>query len=143
MTNQLSKYFTLEEMVISQEAIRRGIDNSPTTGIIAALTCTAFEMDNVRELLDHPVIVSSGYRSPELNAAIGGSPTSSHMNGEAVDFTCPGFGTVREVFDAIRKSDIKFDQLIVEFGHWVHIGFGYKNRRQVLSYNGNGYREVV
>ena len=143
MTTKVSKYFTLEEMIFSQTAARQGIDNSPCTGILSAIAFTAFEMDKVRELLGHPVIVSSGYRSPELNAAIGGSPTSSHMNGEAVDFTCPGFGTVREVFDAIRKSDLEFDQLIVEFGRWVHMGFGYKNRRQVLSYNGNGYREVV
>lgn len=50
------------------------------------------------------------------------------MNGEAVLDLHPasGFGTVREVFDAIRKSDLEFDQLIVEFGRWVHMGFGYK-----------------
>ena len=143
MTHPLSKYFTLEEMVISQEAIRRGIDNSPTTGIIAALTYTALEMDKVREFLNNPIIVSSGYRSPQLNAVLGGSPTSSHMSGEAVDFICPGFGNVRETFNAIIKSPLQFDQCIVEFGRWIHMGFGVKNRRECLVYNGNGYREIV
>lgn len=143
MTTKISKYFTLEEMVFSQTAARRGIDNSPCTGVIPVITSTACKMDKVRKLLGHPVIVSSGYRSPELNAAIGGSPSSSHVKGEAVDFICPGFGPVREVFDAIRKSDLEFDQLIVEFGRWVHIGFGPNNRRECLIYNGGAYREVI
>ena len=84
MTTKISKYFTLEEMVFSQTAARRGIDNSPCTGVIPVITSTACKMDKVRKLLGHPVIVSSGYRSPELNAAIGGSPSSSHVKGEAV-----------------------------------------------------------
>lgn len=139
----ISKYFSLEELTFSQEAARRGIDNTPTMEIANQLDMTANQMDKVRDLLGHPVLVSSGYRCPELNAAVRGSPTSSHMRGEAVDFTCPKFGTVREVFDAVRRSHIHFDQLIVEYGRWVHIGFGPQMRGQVLAYNGSGYREVA
>lgn len=139
----ISKYFSLEELTFSQEAARRGIDNTPTMEIANQLDMTANQMDKVRDLLGHPVLVSSGYRCPELNAAVRGSPTSSHMCGEAVDFTCPKFGTVREVFDAVRRSYIRFDQLIIEYGRWVHIGFGPQMRGQVLAYNGSGYKEVA
>lgn len=140
---KLSKYFTLEELTFSQEAARRGIDNSPSMELANTLAFTAYQMDKVRDLLGHPVLVSSGYRSPELNAAVGGSITSSHMRGEAIDFTCPGFGSVREVFDEIRNSHIPFDQLIVEFGRWVHIGFGEKMRKEVMAFDGRSYRRVV
>ncbi|MFZ2972228.1 MAG: D-Ala-D-Ala carboxypeptidase family metallohydrolase [Ferribacterium limneticum] len=140
---KLSKYFTLDELTFSQTAARIGIDNTPSMEMANQLGLTAYHMDKVRELLGHPVIVSSGYRSPELNAAVRGSATSSHVRGEAVDFTCPGYGSVREVFDAIRESDICFDQLIVEFGRWVHIGFDARMRGQCLAYNGNGYKEIA
>lgn len=140
---KLSTYFSLDEFVFSQVAARLGIDNSPTQEILAHLVGTAARLDGVRELLGSPVLISSGYRCLELNEALRGSPTSSHMQGWAADFICPGYGSVRQVFDAIRKSDLQFDQLIVEFGRWVHIGYGDAMRRQVLAYNGNGYREVV
>lgn len=139
----LSKYFTLEELTFSEIAGRLGIENTPSTEIANQLSFTAYQMDKVRELLGYPVLVSSGYRCPQLNAAVKGSPTSSHMKGEAIDFICPGFGSVREVFDKIRKSGIEFDQLIVEFGRWVHIGFGPKIRKQVMVYDGKSYREVA
>ena len=139
----VSKFFSLDELTFSQTAVRLGIDNTPSIDIANQLCFTAYQLDKVRELLGHPMLVSSGYRSKELNAAVHGSRTSSHMAGEAVDFTCPGFGSVRDVFDKIRKSDIEFDQLIVEFGRWVHIGFGARMRRDVLSYNGDGYKVIA
>lgn len=141
----LSAYFSLEELVASQYASRHGIDNTPDQATMINLTDTAFKMDDVRHLLGKPILVSSGYRSPALNKAIGGSKTSSHTTGNAVDFTCPTFGTIENVFDRIRHSGIKFDQLILEFpnrGGWVHIGFGTKARGQCLSYDGKTYSEV-
>jgi hypothetical protein len=142
----LSKYFSLAEVVASQTAARKRIDNTPTTEHLENLRETCRNADTVREFLGHPVIVTSGYRSAKLNAAIGGSKTSSHMTGEALDIRCPGYGSAKEVFDALRKSDIQFDQLILEFpespGAWVHIGFGERMRNQKLVYDGQ-YRVVA
>jgi len=137
---QLSKYFSLDEMLASQTAARKRIDNTPTAEQLENLRDTCQQADRVREFLGYPMIVTSGFRSAKLNVAIGGSKTSSHTHGYAMDFRCPGFGTPREVFDALRKSDIVFDQLILEFedspGAWLHIGFGPEMRQQKLVYDG-------
>jgi zinc D-Ala-D-Ala carboxypeptidase len=143
---QLSKYFSLQEVISSQTATRKGIDNTPNPEQLATLRDTCAKADQIREFLGHPVVVTSGFRSPKLNAAIGGSKTSSHMTGEALDIRCPGYGSAKEVFDALRKSGIQFDQLILEFpnspGAWVHVGFGERMRNQHLTYDGKKY-EVV
>lgn len=138
----LSAFFTIEELTDSQIAARKGIDNMPDVDILCNLQRTAMRLDEVRKLLGKPIIVSSGYRSPALNKTIGGSATSDHMTGNAVDFICPAFGSPQQVFDRIKHSGIKFDQLICELGRWVHIGFGAKNRGQCLSYDGDRYSEV-
>lgn len=136
----ISKYFTIEELIASQTAARKRIDNSPTLEHLGNLKRTAMRADIVRDMLGHPMIVSSGYRCAALNVAVGGSKTSSHTQGHAIDFTCPGFGTARQVFDALKKSGIKFDQLILEYpespGAWVHIGFAEPMRNQHLVYDG-------
>lgn len=132
---KLSEYFTLEELTTSQYAARNNLSNIPGGEILENLKKTAQKMDHVRRLLGHPVIVSSGYRSPEVNNAVGGSNTSDHMNGLSVDFICPAFGNVESIVDKIDKSGVEFDQLINEFGKWVHIGFGSKMRRQVKRFD--------
>ena len=138
---KLSENFTLEELTASQTAARRGINNTPTGAVLAALTNTAKQMESVRALLNAPIHVSSGYRSLALNKAIGGSSTSAHCRGEAVDFTAPSFGTPREVARAIASSGIEFDQLIFE-GAWVHISFTDRRpmRKQKLTatFSGKG-----
>lgn len=135
---KLSENFTLEELTASQTAARRGINNTPTGAALAALTNTAKQMELVRALLNAPIHVSSGYRSLALNKAIGGSSTSAHCRGEAVDFTATAFGTPKEICKAIIKSGIVFDQLIFE-GAWVHIAFDATPRRSVLTAHfGNG-----
>ncbi|MFN7929878.1 MAG: D-Ala-D-Ala carboxypeptidase family metallohydrolase [Blastocatellia bacterium] len=134
---QLGKYFTLEEFTISQTAIRRGIDNTPTPEVFANLEALTLNLlDPLRERLGHPIVVSSGYRSPALNQAVGGAsrngkPTSQHCFGEAADITCPAIGQ-KQLFDYLRHSELPFDQLIDEFGQWVHVSFGIKDRREVL-----------
>jgi hypothetical protein len=140
---KLSKHFSLDELVFSQTAARLGIDNSPTQSVLSRLALTASRMDAVRDLLGFPVLVSSGFRCRDLNEALRGSPSSSHLTGEAVDFICPGFGSVRQVFDALRRASLRYDQLIVEYGRWVHIGFGAQMRGETLAYNGDGYREIT
>jgi putative chitinase len=127
-----SKYFTLEEMTASNTAIRRGINNVPTGSAMQALAYTAKRMDTVRALLGHPIRVSSGYRSPALNNVIGGSNNSAHTLGYAVDFTCPGYGSPKDICKAIMAAKIQYDQLIYE-GTWVHISFDLRNRMQDLT----------
>jgi len=97
-----------------------------------ALLRSAFGMEGVRTLLGAPIIISSGYRSPEVNKAVGGAKNSQHTKGEAVDFICPGYGSPLKICKAIAASGIKFDQLIQE-GTWVHISFSDANRREVLT----------
>jgi len=101
-------------------------------------------LERVRRLLGNtPILVSSGYRCPALNAAVGGSRTSAHLAGLAADFTAPGYGNVYQVARRIAQSDIRYDQLIHEYGAWIHIGLApgrAKPRRQDLSiFKGTGY----
>ena len=136
---KLSNYFTLEELLFSKTAARYGIDNFPGRGIIGTLISTAEKMDKIRDLLGHPILVSSGYRSPELNKKVGSSPSSQHTKGQAVDFICPRFGTPRKIVEAIIKSGIEFDQLILEFNSWVHISFvdsGSRNQALIIDKQG-------
>jgi hypothetical protein len=127
-------------MTLSQTAARKGIDNTATPEIVANLKRVAATLEEVRALLGAPILVSSGYRSPALNKAIGGSPTSAHMHGLAADFTAPGFGTVLQVARKISASTIAYDQLIYEFGTWVHIGLSSDGlRQQDLSFFGTSY----
>lgn len=136
---QLSPHFTLEELTFSQTAARKGIDNDPPPNVEAILRMTAARMEAVRTVLGGKGIsVSSGYRSPELNVAVGGSRTSAHTTGWAVDFTCPAFGSPLAVCKAIAASDLEFDQLIHEYGRWVHVGFGPRLRRQLLTIGPKG-----
>ncbi len=139
---QLSKHFSLEELTFSQTAVRNKIDNVPTGADLAALTNTAQQMELVRILLNNPISINSGYRSAALNKAIkGSSKTSQHMIGEAVDFTCRGFGTPKQVVEKIKNSNIEFDQLIYEFESWVHISFTSKKpRKQILTIDHSGTR---
>ncbi len=127
--NGFSQYFTLDELTHTDH---RNIDNTPSPEMIVTLQETAKQMDRVRTLLGKPIRVNSGYRSPALNAAVGGAPTSAHMSGYAVDFVCPGFGTPLQICQKILASDIRFDQLIQE-GPWVHISFDPRLRMQQLT----------
>lgn len=133
---QLSPHFTLEEMVITQ--VRNASNNVPLA-LLPAIKDTALRMEEVRTLLGGaPIIVTSGYRSPLVNKIVGGSITSAHMSGRAVDFIAPSFGTPLEIAKAISASDIAFDQLIWEEETWVHISFDPKMRREVLTKRKHG-----
>lgn len=133
MKQKLSDNFYLEEMVASDYALRNGLDNTPSPTTLERLTQTAKQMEKVRELLNNnPIRINSGYRSPTLNRAIGGSATSAHCLGYAVDFVCDNFGTPYEIVALLANSDLQFDQLIYEHT-WVHISFDPKARGQVLT----------
>lgn len=124
--------FTLQELVASDTALRLGINNTPPADILPNLEILMLGLQDVRDVLGHPMYISSGYRCPKLNTAVRGSKTSAHMQGYAADFTCPAFGTPLEVVKAIEASPVMFDQCIQE-GTWVHISFDPRERRQVLT----------
>jgi hypothetical protein len=139
---KLSKYVSLAEVTRSDTAKRKGIDNSPTDEHMENLKVICEEVfDKVREYFGVPIFVSSGYRSAALNKAIGGSSTSDHNLGRALDLDQDGHGngvTNADVFKFI-KDNLEFDQLIWEFGtdknpDWVHVGYRKgANRKQILK----------
>ncbi|RAK61829.1 peptidase M15 [Phenylobacterium hankyongense] len=136
MATWLTAHFALEELACTEH---REFDNTPPPEVVATLRMTAARMEEVRRRLGERVItVSSGYRSRALNRAVGGSKTSAHLTGHAVDFNCYGFGEPLEVCRALAGSDLAFDQLIEE-GGWVHLSFDPRLRRQVLTKRPGGY----
>jgi hypothetical protein len=134
---QLTPHFSLEELIASEIAARQGIDNTPSAEIIENLRTLARGLEALREVLGgKPIHVTSGYRSPKLNAAVGGAPNSMHMEGLAADILCPQFGAPLDVCRAIAKSGIATDQVIHEFGRWCHVAFaaaGKQARHELLT----------
>ena len=129
---QLSKNFSLAELVASQVATRQGIDNAPAPASVANLTRLAALLEQVRAVVGAPITISSGYRSPALNKAVGGAANSAHVLGLAADISTAKLAP-KALALLIRQSDIAFDQLIHE-GTWVHIGLSTGvPRRQVLT----------
>ena len=144
---QLTAHFTLEEFTHSDTALRTGIKNIPSLQVLENLKTVANGLEQVRAILGKPIFITSGYRSPTLNRFIGGSTTSAHCLGYAVDFKCPQFGSPDAITRAIKDSGIKADQVICE-GFWVHISFDPKMRGQYLNalFDNKGkasYREFV
>lgn len=138
----LSPHFTLDEFTLSQTAVRLGLENKPVGQDLANLHKTAAGLEEVRALLGVPILISSGYRSVMVNAAVGGARNSQHMTGQAADFTAPAFGSVAEVFSAIKGSAIDYDQCIIEYGRWIHISFTEAPRRQALVIDSSGTRSA-
>lgn len=134
----LSPHFDLAEFTTSQTASRQGLDNTPPPEVLEHLRQTAAHLEIVRAWLGKPMLISSGYRSPAVNEAVGGVPSSAHVKGWAVDFICPGFGPPLTVCRALERSGIAFDQVIEE-GTWVHISFDPRMRGQVLTRAPGGY----
>jgi len=142
----ISECFTWGEVVASETADRRRIDNTPPTELLPVLQQTAQRMDRVRRLLFGPVIVTSWYRSLALNRALGSRDSSQHVTGQAVDFRCPSKGTPSEVFYYLRslRRDLGIDQLILEFADtpraWVHVSLTDTPRHMALLIDDTGTR---
>ncbi len=141
---QLTDHFTLHELTHSDTATRLDIDNTPNDVQLANLMKLAEGLELVRTKLNgHAIRVSSGFRSMDLNRALRSKDTSYHTYGLAADFSCPGFGDVHDVMRTLAGSSIEFDQLILEFGRWLHVSFPKgtdKPRRQMLSIGKSGVR---
>jgi len=120
MEIRLSDNFYLSEFTQSETAARKGIDNTPPDFAINNLRRTAELLQLIRNKIGKPITITSGYRSPELNVAIGGAKNSDHTRGNAADFVCPSFGSAKELAQMIINSKIPFGQIILE-GTWVHI----------------------
>jgi uncharacterized protein YcbK (DUF882 family) len=131
------KYFTLNELTASSTARRKGIDNTPDVTVRANLTAlVANILDPLREAYGKPIVVSSGYRSPKLNRAVGGAAKSQHVTGQAADIHTLSDTPAdnKKLYDLILKLKLPFDQLINEYDfNWVHVSFSPRNRRQVLK----------
>jgi len=143
----LSPNFTLAELTHSDTATAKGIDNTPGATEVANLGALAAVLEQVRAIcLDYPVLISSGYRCPELNAEVGGASNSAHLYGLACDFTIPEFGEPTSICKTLEPhlGGLGVDQLIDESGggaRWVHLGLaspGAAPRCQCLTINANG-----
>ena len=143
----ISKHISYKEGVHSNTAIRRGIDNTPTDDQLYFMEIVAEEVfEPLREWVGGPIKINSFYRCPELNTAIGGSATSQHCKGQAMDIDDTfGKATNAEMYNFI-KENLDFDQMIWEFGDddnpaWVHVSYvsAEKNRNRCLkAYKENG-----
>jgi putative chitinase len=132
---QLTEHFSLEEFTLSSTALALGIDNTPTPEHLENLKRLAQAMETVRALFNAVIEITSAYRNPQVNAAVGGVPNSAHAVGNAADFHVHGLDDLSAA-KKIRDSALKFDQLILEKNRCVHISFDPALRQQVLRQPG-------
>lgn len=135
-----NNYFTIDELCASDTARKRGIDNTPTPDAQANLVLLRDRVLNpAREALGSTIYVNSGYRCPQLNAAVGGTATSQHQTGQAADITTKSRKRNQQLF-AILVQQGNFDQLIWEGdGKWIHVSYSTTaNRGAILAQNTNG-----
>lgn len=141
---RLSANFTLAELTVSEVAARHGLDNTPPPQVIENLKLLAQSLQTLRSLFgNNAIIISSGYRSPQVNEKVGGSKNSDHLRGLAADFIVPSFGTPDQVIRAILASHIPFKQVIREFDRWTHFSIpapGEVPRQQALIIDRLGTR---
>lgn len=145
------KYFTIPELVASDTARVKGIDNTPTPEAEANLKALAEHvLDPLREAYGRPVKVNCGYRSPALNKAVKGVYTSQHLTGEAADLAnTPELQ--KTVLEMVKRGRLVVDQLIIEkpnrdgVGAWLHVSYTSqkKNRNQVLIFTGIKYEKFA
>lgn len=136
---KLTEHFSLEEFSCSTTAKRLKIENKIPDHLMANIQFTANKLELVRKVLAHPIIITSGYRCSALNTQVGGSPTSAHTKGLAVDFHC-AYGNPKQICQRLITAGVEFDKIIQEYNQWVHIEFSHSNqrRRVVTAVKQNG-----
>jgi zinc D-Ala-D-Ala carboxypeptidase len=145
----LTEHFTLEELYASRTAAIERIDNYPPPAAINSLRRLCGVLEYVRTLFNAPVIVSSGYRCAELNKLVKGAPRSAHLLGCAADFTVPSFGDALTVAKRISQTTWLMeyvDQLIYEYGSWVHLAvppLGSRPAHQLLTVGAHTHGKYV
>jgi len=140
---KVTMHFSIEELYASQTAKAKGIDNKPDfPSLINLVYLCAYVLEPLREAMNEPIKIGSGYRCPKLNAAVGGVSNSQHMKGQAVDLCIDGDLKKGKKWFAYIRDHLPFDQLIWEHNpktgsYWVHVSFVYpdfgKNRRKVID----------
>ena len=142
----ITPHFTLEELTASETAERNGWDNTPGEAEMANLKRLANLLEQVRALVNKPVMVNSAYRSKKVNDAVGSKDTSQHRLGCAADIRVPGM-TPDQVCRAVIASGIAYDQIIREFDRWTHISVpnteSTPSRKQALIIDRAGTRPFV
>jgi uncharacterized protein YcbK (DUF882 family) len=142
----LSPNFTLEELTHSEVAERKNLDNTPNATEIANLTRLAALLEQVRTLLNKPIMINSGFRSKPVNDSVGSKDTSQHRIGCAADIRVPGM-TPKQVVEACIAANIGYDQIIEEFGSWTHLSVPNSPsdtpKKQALIIDKNGTRNFV
>jgi uncharacterized protein YcbK (DUF882 family) len=140
---QLSEHFTLEELTRSEVAERKGLDNTPNASEVSNLVRLAGLLEEVRALLNKPILLNSGFRSKAVNDSVGSRDSSQHRIGCAADIRVPGM-TPKQVVEACIAANIGYDQIIEEFGSWTHISVpntaSTAPRRQALTIDRQGTR---
>ena len=136
-------HFTYDEMIFSQYAIYHGIDNTPPPDIEENLVMLSWWLEELRDHVGQSIRVSSGYRCPRVNMGIGGSTSSAHMKGFAADISCRTITPLSLAILAADKMRVTgYDQIIHEFGQWVHCGLATKPRFELLTASLIGGKKV-
>jgi zinc D-Ala-D-Ala carboxypeptidase len=128
---QLSNHFSLDEATYSETAVRLGISNQPDEKQLSNMKIAAEHLELVREVTG-ALRINSWLRLPEVNVAVGGSKVSSHMDGWAIDCSSSTH-TPYELCQLVKSKGIKFDQMIHEYGRWMHISFAPEMRQQEMT----------
>lgn len=144
----MTPHFTLDEFVRSDTAVRLNIGNALPENLLAEARATLEMAERIRAHLGaRPLIITSGYRSPELNRTLNSRDSSDHVRAAAIDFIVPSFGSPREVCDALAPvlDALGIGQLIYEFGRWTHASRAIPKRavNRLLTIDRQGVRPGI
>lgn len=142
---KLTPHFTMAELTASTTAQRLGIDNTPPPELLPRLVLTAEMLERIRDTLKAPIIITSGYRGRQVNAAVGGVTSSDHTQGHAADIVAPGYGTPTQIARTLAPlvSVLGIGQLILEGvkgKQWVHVSTRVPDKpaNRVITITDNG-----